>query len=322
MKILPNSYNCFYSAIFDILKPKFEKNTHLLINNRWQFFFNPKLDYTDDLRPIGEHPILYDEKHFSMLKDALGIDIRLMRIKKSSLDDFKQVINQQPVIIFANKIYFVPNITIGLRRCVSTIMVKGNREENIICKTYDNDLVTLQNIKIDELYNSWKFASDLEQLNEGYIKILFDTSPTETDIINFARKCMRDSLEDYINSVGFFNTSEKIFIGVEGIIEFATQLTDGVGFNSQMLIDCSMYLDIVIRQRKQFALSLESVINRQEREIIVNINDIIEQWQNVKILLFIIGTRKQENSLAQIRPIMNKLILDEIELVKKIKMVL
>ena len=322
MKTQLNSYNCFYSALYDILEPHFTINTHLLINNRWQFFFNPKSDYTDDLRPVGELPLLYDEKHLDLLKDILNIDVRIVKKNKASLDDFLQIVDVVPVIIFVNKIHLIACNSIRLRRCVSTIMVKGKGENGFICKAYDKDLISHQNIKPDTLYNDWIFASEREQLNGCYIKIIIDAFPKERDIVEFARICMLYSLTDYINSADYLDTSERTFLGLSGLIAFAKKLTDRVTFDSQKLIDCSMYLDIVIRQRKCFALSLKKMPNVKHTKILIELNEVIERWENIRMLLFIIGNRKQEKSLIQIHSIINKMISDEMEIVKKIKQLL
>jgi hypothetical protein len=296
------SYNCFYSALFNILEPQFHEDTNLLINNRWQFFYNQSGYYTDDKRMIGELPMLYDEVHLEALREKIGIQVSFIKNNNNFIESSIQTGNSK--MLFINKMDLMANLTFSsTRRCVTTIIAEKINDRVFHCHTFDKDLDPIQQIDAETLYHSWMFASDYDQLNGCNINIEFPSSHNQSDLHDFIKECMRRSLNSYISP----SNTENISYGRDGIKKFSNDILNWDNNDFQKLIDCAMYMDILVKQRMFFISTLNELTMQNKDSIFKDLDTLIESWTRLKMLLFIVGTRKQNGTRQQLSKIISEL---------------
>lgn len=292
------SYNCFYSALFNILEPQFQEDTNLLINNRWQFFYNPSIEYSDDMRIVGEHPLPFDITHIERLRTAYNINIQMIKVK-GGLDELLENIQKNSyVIVFANK-YLLNGLykTLPEKRCVTTIKIDSLQQDMIHYSVFDNNM-SVSKIDISLLEKAWLNASDYSILNESIIKVsVNDTLNSFETADTFFWQNLLNSTKYYLNNV----IIDNVFYGHKGLEIFATAICDWELLSCQKLIDCSMYIEFIIKQRESIQAALESVCPQQHlTKIMSTVGSIIEIWKKVKMFFFIVGKREQFESIKYI----------------------
>lgn len=299
------SYNCFYSALYEVLEQYFFEKTHLLINNRWQFFYKKSDVYTDDTRIIGEWPMLYHEWHLNKLYEKIGINIIFTNCLDSSINFFWERVKMVPVIIFVNKMNILTNSSSQLtHKCVSTVIVRKIKDRIICCQTFDNELNAFEQIDIEVLYHAWVAASDYEQLNQCNISIEYIEENNKFEVEEFAKVCMKSSLIDYFT----LNNTENIFLGAEGMKMFSEDIFRWDKDIFKRFVDCSMYIDILIKQRMFFVKTLNGLNIKNKKLILEKINMLMGSWKNLKMLFYIAGMRRQRGVVTQLYKIVNELI--------------
>lgn len=308
------SYNCFYSALFEVLEEYFGEKTHLLINNRWQFFLRKDSVYTDDKRMIGEWPMLYDRQHLYKLYEKIGISIIITNCLDNSINTFLK--NQKSsVMMFVNKINLLHNTSLKLEhKCVSTVIVKKRMDQFVYCQTFDNELEPFKKIGVEVLYHAWKAASDYERLNQCHICIEYVKGNRKCNIEEFAKICMKYSLIHYLTQ----NNVENIYLGNAAMKMFLEEIAEWKKDNFKELIDCSMYMDILIKQRILFAETLKKLVIKNKVMILEKLSVLIEKWKNVKMLFYIIGMRRQRGAMNQLYYMFHELIDLELEVTCKL----
>ncbi len=308
------SYNCFYSALFEVLEDYFGEKTHFLINNRWQFFLRKDSVYTDDKRMIGEWPMLYDRQHLYKLYEKMGISIIFTNCLDNSINTFLKN-EKSSVMMFANKMNILHNTSLKLEhKCVSTVIVKKRMDEFVYCQTFDNELEPLKKIGVEVLYQAWKAASDYERLNQCHICIEYVKGDRKYDIEEFARTCMKSSLIHYLS----LNNVENIYLGNAAMMMFLEEIEKWKKDDYKKIIDCSMYMDILIKQRILFIETLKKLDIKNRVMILEKLTVLIEKWKNVKMLFYIIGMRKQGGAMKQISNMFHELIGLELEVTFKL----
>jgi hypothetical protein len=289
------SYNCFYSALFDVLEPSYQKNTSLLINNRWQFFYNTNKNYSDDRRILGEYPLLFDSFHLEQLYDIYNIQIQLIKVKNGFNELSEYIQRDGHVIVFANK-----HVLSGLYktsqegRCVTTIKIDNFKRNNINYSVFDSNMPTLKN-DISIIKNAWTDASDYPFLNKSIIKIsIGEIKNCDEAAKVFFWNSLKNSIKNYMNGL----TEKQIINGYKGLNAFASALCDWDQITPQKLIDCSMYIEFIIKQRESIRTVLEYVCSQPHYNKKINsVNSVIELWKKVKMFFFIVGKREQYESI-------------------------
>lgn len=306
------SYNCFYSALFDILEPLYHENTHLLLNNRWQFFYSINNDYTDDKRMIGEWPMLYDELHLKALKENFGINILFKKEKNSSLESFLRIGESASVLMFVNK-YILKHLQ-PTSRCTSTIIAKRLNDSIYHCKTFDNDMDTFQKVDAEILYHSWMYASDFDHLNQCIISIEFLQDDAKPNLCEFAEEYIRYNLIDYLTSRKVGN----IFFGNLGIKRFSNDILNWNKEDFQKFFDCSIYMDILIKQRMYFISTYRVLLmDYNIYTIIEKVQLLIEKWNKLKMLMFVIWMRKKSGDVRKLAESISELGNIEYDVISK-----
>lgn len=134
-----NSYNCFHSVLFDVLNTFFGEKSFLLINNRWQFFYNAFFQkYSDDHRVLGEHPLLYDKVHLNMLALELNINVKVHKLPGSVEQLREYVVRDGYAIIFADMYILNKSIIKKRGKCVTTIVITEINDLLVRFITYDS----------------------------------------------------------------------------------------------------------------------------------------------------------------------------------------
>lgn len=310
------SYNCFYSALYDIIEKYYGNKTQLIINNRWQFFYRQSENYSDDKRMIGEWPMLYDESHLQALQEKLGIKILITKNLNCSQKAFLQIEKSKPKMLFVNKINLLFDSSLRQEhKCVSTIIIQNIRDKTFYCHTYDKELSPFQQIDINVLYSAWIEASDYKHLNGCDISIKIFEKCKLQNLDKFAIECMKYSLTNYMESSG----DESIYVGRTGMKKFSEEILnwDNDIDVYRKFIDCSMYIDILIKQRLCFISTLKNIMINNKRIILENLYLLIEKWNKLKILFFIIGIRKQRGAIKQLSQSVNELEKLEVSLASK-----
>ncbi|MCL2050352.1 MAG: hypothetical protein FWG91_01275 [Lachnospiraceae bacterium] len=307
------SYNCFHSALGNILEQYCFNKTHLLINNRWQFFYRSACEYSYDKRMLGEWPLLYDEKHLGHLREEIGINISFEKVADSSMKYFLERVKAKPTILFVNKFLLMdkPSVVSG-KRCVSTIIVKSVNENIFHCDTFDRDFNLSLAVSADKIYHTWLNASELEQLNRCNVEVRVSKKRSKPDIEAFAKDLIKSSLKEYLAE----NHDGDIYYGLAGIKKFSNDILNWDKNDFEKFIDCAMYIDILIQQRILFTSALKE-LSLRKNTILDDANLLMENWNNLKILLFIVGMRKQSGAIDQLSVIIQKISDLEFNLVIK-----
>ena len=309
-----NSYNCFHSALYDILSPHYKNNTNFLINNRWQFFYSPKTQYTDDLRIVGEWPMLFDKYYLNLLSDLTGIKVAIVKEEKSTFEDFLSICNAVPSVFFVNKVNLHSKSISVKRNCVTTIIIEDIKDNFFVCRTYDKDLYALQNIEKSVLYFDWLNASDYSQINGSKIQIEIPKSIKKEAALELCQSCIKNSLKQHLNS----SKCKNVFVGIDAINRFSEDIVKWKSLGAQRLIDSSMYLDSAIVQREKFIICLNDFLHVSCTEMLDKLREICDNWKKLKMILFIIGKREQFDSLIFVQELMRKVAHDEYYILKKV----
>lgn len=198
-------------------------------------------------------------------------------------------------MMFANKMNILHNTSLKLEhKCVSTVIVKKRMDEFVYCQTFDNELEPLKKIGVEVLYQAWKAASDYERLNQCHICIEYVKGDRKYDIEEFARTCMKSSLMHYLS----LNNVENIYLGNAAMMMFLEEIEKWKKDDFKKIIDCCMYMDILIKQRILYIETLKKLDIKNRVMILEKLTVLIEKWKNVKMLFYIIGMRKQGGAIA------------------------
>lgn len=246
---------------------------------------------------IGEWPMLYDELHLEALQKNMGIKISFVKNSNNSVDSFMQIAEVNPAMLFINKLNLMPNSALyPTRKCVSTIIAEKVSNGLFYCHTFDKDLEPYQQINVEVLYNAWVCASDYDQLNQCNISIEFPHKRNQSNIFEFSKKCMKSSLTNYITP----NSDGNIYLGHVGIKKFSDDILSWGKKDFHIFIDCAMYIDILVKQRICFISTLKELSIHNKEPMIEILNLLIEHWNKLKMLLFIVGIRKQSGAIHQL----------------------
>jgi hypothetical protein len=252
---------------------------------------------------IGELPMLYDEQHLGVLREKTGIKVSFIKKLDSSAETFGQIINENLRMLFVNKMTFMVSTSNPMRKCVSTIIAEKLNDDIYRCHTFDKDLEPIQQTDIETLYNSWMCASDYEQLNQCIISVETPAGHTNLNSQDVSKECMRTSLASYMHT----KNKENISYGYDGIKKFSDDILSWDNNDFQKLIDSAMYMDILVKQRVFFILSLKKLSIQNKDSILEVLDTLIENWNRLKMLLFIVGTRKQNGARQQLSKIISEL---------------
>ena len=220
------------------------------------------------------------------------------------------LLSKGPQILFVNKCDMKSHADISLRRCVSTVVVKGRYNDIFYCITYDEDLIQPQKFDILTLFNSWNHASDNEELNGCYILVQVNTIPTIDKIIEFAIFCMKSSFKVFSKS-----NCENIYYGLLGLEEFSHDILSWRNQSAEKFIDCAMYLNMIINQRKCFYSSVTKILEFKNIHFnnMNKIESIVENWERLRMLMYIVGKRNQTKAVNKLQDLVNRIIVGESE---------
>lgn len=290
-----------------------------LLNNRWQFFYKKTEWYSDDFRFIGEHPLPFDKMHLSLLKKIMGIDIAISNSQSEHFNFLMDKFFSNEKIMFINKFDVInDNLPLKKRNCVSTVVVKNINCQEFVLKTFDEDMPSNINIKHNKLYKMWQNASEHTQLNSCEVKINFSNSLNLFDARRFAKTCLIKSIREYIDG----DLNSGYCFGNFGLRQFAKDIVNWNPESYGRFIDCSLYLNAVVKQRIVVSAVLQSILGDIFPRIISNINENIDEWNKLKMNLYIVGMRRQTGNISQLAEIINKLAKQELALINDINEVL
>lgn len=305
----PQSYNCFYSAITSVLEEYYSENTQLIINNRWQLFYKLGEIYSDDYRYIGEYPLLYDQAHLILLNRLLGINIRIIQTKSAITKIKERIQNNGYVFVFTNRFCYDNKYHPKDDKCVTTICLDDDREDRFHYQTYDLDLASNQWVEKDVLFCSWKNASEFDFLNNAFIEMKWDKLNLNDEVIRLTySNSLIDSLQNYLEG---YQSKEYIY-GNQALSYFANDIKEWNVKQHSKFVDGSMYINIISRQRQCLRKALrhfsqhDRLFDIKEKELC----SIIELWDRLKMLMFLMGMRKQTDTVQclsdQIRELQNR----------------
>lgn len=290
------SYNCFYSAICSDLEKYYGEDTQLIVNNRWQLFYKDGENYSDDYRFIGEHSMLYDEEHLLVLKKLAGIKIYIIQTQGQISEINNKLQKDGYVFIFANRFCYDNREHPSGARCVTTLCLDNYKNDMYHYLAYDSDIYGDKWVDREFLLRSWRYASEFAHLNSAYIKIELDSQKLSYDDIRLIYiKSMLDSLHSYLN--GF--TVNQYTYGNQSLNVFANEIEKWNGKQYEKFVDCSMYINIILRQRQFLLKSLRHFIRDdifyiKEKEFLA----IIKLWDRLKYVIFLMGMRRQTDTVS------------------------
>lgn len=310
-----DSYNCFYSALYYMLEQCCPGASKLLINNRWQFFYSQTDKYSDDFRFVGEFPLLYDKAHLALLKEQVGVNVSFSNMDNENSANFFHRLGTKNEILFVNKAYIIAEqLLLKKRNCVTTVIAKRVNHRCSILKTFDDDLDSDILVDNEKLYHSWRCASEYAQLNTCNINIQVLKSIDMSSAYYFAKSIAIKSLLDYLA----VKQDGKYFFGNYGLKLFAHDVLNWENMSYKRMVDCSLYLNTIVKQRIFFASMLTSVLENSSMQVVGEINKNFEDWNKLKKLFFVVGMRKQSGAAKQLSVSVNALAAQEKKLVSNI----
>lgn len=310
------SYNCFYSALFDVLSLSLDKKAHLLINNRWQFFYNKLFQYySDDHRILGEYPLLYDESHLHVLDVELGIKIKFLNLSCGLKELKKYIAKDGYVVIFANLYMLMDTISSKSKTCVTTILLNEINDLYVKFISYDKQIGS-KVINLKKVDQAWKNASEFPFLNQCVVLISYEKVPTDDVILRFFFKCIQNSVDIYMRPI----QNNSFLQGTSALREYAKDIGKLFFANREILIDCAMYMELAIRQRECLLEAMRIMdFSMDCTALEEGIEQIINKWRSVKMYIYIVGERKQYTSLKFVQKQLYKLAEEETLLLKKVR---
>lgn len=287
-----NSYNCFHSALFDMLSSSFGEDGHLLINNRWQFFYNKCLvHYSDDNRILGEYQLLFDSEHLNRLAMELGIKVNISN-SINNMSELKEKIHKEGyAVVFANLCLLSDNAQTKDRKCVTTVLIDEIDENYVSINLYDTK-IGKKIIEKCTFETAWRDASEYNNLNKCVVEILYDRIPTHNEMESFFVENICDSINSYIN----FDGEQNFLQGYMGLRELAKDIKEERFADAKILEDSAMYMSSVIKQRECFLDALRKV-NKIQENYERNIIAVINLWKNIRMFIYVTSQRKQFDSL-------------------------
>lgn len=287
----------------------------LLINNRWQFFYKQNDSYSDDFRFVGEYPLLYDKTHLALLRENVGINVFFSNMDDGISESIIDKIGTNEKILFVNKADIIKDqLLLKKRNCVTTVIAKRANHKWFFIKTFDDDLDADIMVEKEILYRSWLCASEHVQLNSCNVNIQFLKTVDMSDGYCFAKNIAVKSLSDYLASK---QEGEYIF-GNLGLKLFAHDVSNWENVSHKRIVDCSLYLDAIVKQRIVFASVLPQILRSSSMRIVREINKNIADWNKIKMSFFIVGMRKQSGAMNQLSARINALADQENKLVRNI----
>ena len=294
------SYNCFYSALAFFLGQYDQGYSPLIINNRWQLFFKEGEDYSDDRRFIGEHPLPYDSRHLYELRKLLGIEVEIRKAIRGMADIDACLREDKRAFLFVNRFCYDNKPHARDEKCVTTICLQDRKGDQFFYRNFDLNLEGNRWVSREDLVYSWEQASEFEILNRAHIRMQADRQA-----ISPARVCsafirmMKDSLYHYLQG----DHSEGYSYGNQAFNLFIRNIGEWNSKDYQRFVDCSMYMNIILRQRqfiqkalRQFSLQT-GISGFREQELA----HMIDLWDRLKTVLFLMGMRKQTEAVSGLR---------------------
>lgn len=287
----------------------------MLINNRWQFFYKQSDDYSDDFRFVGEFPLLYDKTHLALLKEKVGVNVVFSNMNDGNLGNFINELGTKKKILFINKADIIADqLFLKKRNCVTTVIAKRIDHQSFILKTFDDDLATDILVETKKLYHSWRCASEHILLNACNVNIELLKSIDLSDVYGFAKDIAAKSLLDYLVT----KQHGKYFFGNFGLKLFARDVLNWGNVSHERIVDCSLYMNAIVKQRSFFASMLMKILKSASTQVVKEINKNIENWNKLKMLFFVVGMRKQSGATNQLSVCANALADQENKLVNNI----
>lgn len=302
--------------MFDVLGLSLGEKVHLLINNRWQFFYNKSLqNYSDDHRMLGEYPLPFDEAHLYGLAVELGIKVNIINVS-CNMSNLKEYITRDGyVVIFANMYMLINNSSVKSKKCVTTILINEINDLYVKFNFYDNQ-IKHNIIDIKKIEQAWENASEYPFLNQSVVLISYDKVPTDNAIIHFFFKCIRNSIDTYMS----LNQNNSFLQGIRGLCEFAGDIKELVLVDREILVDCAMHMELAIRQRECLLETIKKLnFSMDYSDLEKEITQIIDKWKNIRMFIYIVAQRKQFESLKFIGNQLYKLAEDEEVLLNKVR---
>lgn len=297
-----NSYNCFYSALYELLEPYYLDKTSLLIHNRWQFFYKNSLTYSDDRRFVGESPMLYDEYHCDSLYRHLNIAVDI-RPGETPGKICELLGTQGSVLIFADKCRLLsPKISAERGRCVTTVKLILQKAGLYFYELYDSDMTVGHYSPLDDIIYAWENASEYEFLNRCIITVRLDRkAPQDAAIDAVVKNNLFHSITDYLQGGGGEN---GYVFGRKALNIMADDLEN---WENTKFIDGAMYIQTVKEQRKCFMPIVRQYLHTTYRESLCRrLSGIVDQWDKLKLMLYLVEKRQQKQAVHHIK----RLILD------------
>lgn len=286
-----------------------------LINNRWQFFYKQNDSYSDDFRFVGEFPLLYDKTHLALLRENVGVNVFFSNIDDRNSEIFIDKLGTNEKILFVNKADIITDqLLLKKRNCVTTVIAKRVNHRCFILKTFDDDLAANILVEKETLYRSWLYASEHIQLNACNVNIQFLKSVDMSDGYCFAKYIAVKSLLDYLAA----KQEGEYFFGNLGLKLFAHDVLNWENMSHKRIVDCSLYMDAIVKQRIVFASMLTKILKSASSQVVREINKNIEDWNKLKMLFFVVGMRKQSGATNQLSASVNTLADQENKLVSNI----
>jgi hypothetical protein len=317
-KDLYKSYNCFYSAVYSQIEKYYLEYSQLIINNRWQMFYRLGENYSHDFRRLGEYPLLFDSEHLENINQALHINITIEPGLKGITDIIKRIHKDGYALVFANRFYYKNILHHKNDKSVTTIMLDKYCGGLYHYHVFDNDLIG--NCWMDEkiVNKSWIHASEIDMLKKALINLKIDISDLIHDkktIFQLFQKCMTESLTTYLEggSSGQYIFGNKVFSCFINYFENWTE-------DFKDLVDISMYVNLVIKQRKFISHSLSYL---KEHNILTDygeekLEQLINNWDRLKIIIYIMGIRQQVNSLHPLKELIKDIQYQEYQYTKSL----
>lgn len=308
------SYNCFYSALYELLEPYYRNLTPLLLHNRWQFFYKPGTNYSDDKRFVGEHPMLFDQFHIESLRRDLKITIRM----QTNADGFQKVRDtisaQGFALIFANKCCFhPPPAAAGRGRCVTTVKIRS-AHKGVICDLYDPDVQPSRLLPMDDVIPAWENASDYPFLNRCMIDVnVKDGVQDEAAVRSLVYRNIARSAADYLYGGGMNN---GCFYGGRALYMMADDI---VNWDYEKFSNGAMYIQSVKKQRSCFMQLITGGFNHTHNAALQSrLAGIVDMWDKLRILLYLVAKRRQLNAVQHVRELIKEIAAAEIAFVSDV----
>lgn len=330
-----SSYNCFHSALGTTTVTFLKENVTKALHLNWQFFYSTRKDYCHDFRFIGEYPDPYDRTLTDRLYKLHGIHFTEKNITLDSTNsDIIQDIKENGYsLINANNYYYESEDLTNNEHSITTIVVYDyDPQENKFLYFKPNQYGVENEEKCGWISNEFLFESRKDI--QGGRKIggtKFDIKLLNDKKYDIDESYMINILLDNINEFLVGAKDIDNIYGIEGIKLFAEDIKDW-GKESEKeklfcrILDTSKYLVFVKRQRILFIENLKNYCGETQqgniRCFLNEENDKIEEllkcWGDLRLVLTLFAYRKQIGNLQKISEQIDKIGIQEKELMERL----